>query len=168
MNCSFEAGRAIPAAKNGLGAGGEALTFKRVNPSGTRHGRRPTTEYERSTNNRLYLIGRVWERPVRITQTDVLATMRSRQDEQRASEIAQTHDGGGPRSLLAMDPLSEESRAWTMREARRLTAGSEHHRPQSVDGLVALDRDLGRHSGRGCSRTEATVESAAGTGVPQR
>jgi len=91
--------------------GGEALTFKRVSD------RVETDTGIRVTN--ASLIGRIWENQFAY-QTDVLASIAA---DDSSSEIAQTVAGLEP-VLLGMDPYSEESRSWTMREVARLTAAA--------------------------------------------
>ena len=119
----IEAGRAI-LREEGLGAGGEALTFKRV-------AERVEADNGIKVTN-ASLIGRVWENQYEY-QTDVLATIAA---DDSASEIAQTIDGVDP-VLLAMDPSSEKSREWTMREVARLTAAANTAAlSQSTDWLL--------------------------------
>ena len=106
----IETGRTI-LREEGLGGGGEALTFKRV-----------SDRVEADTGIRVTnasLIGRVWENQSEY-QTDVLASIAA---DDSSSEIAQTVDGLES-VLLAMDPYSEESRTWTMREIARLSAAA--------------------------------------------
>jgi hypothetical protein len=119
----IEAGRTI-LREEGLGAGGEALTFKRVSE------RVEGDSGIKVTN--ASLIGRVWENQYEY-QTDVLATIAA---DDSASEIAQTIDGLDP-VLLGMDPSSEKSRGWTMREVARLTAAANTAAlGQSTDWLL--------------------------------
>ena len=90
----IETGRTI-LREEGLGGGGEALTFKRV-----------SDRVEADTGIRVTnasLIGRVWENQTKY-QTDVLASIAA---DDSSSEIAQTVDGLES-VLLAMDPYSEE------------------------------------------------------------
>ncbi len=106
----IEAGRAI-LREEGLGSGGEMLTFKRV-----------SDRVESETGIRVTnasLIGRVWKNQFDY-QTDVLATIAA---DDSASEIAETVDGL-ELILMGMDPTSEESRSWTMREIARLAAAA--------------------------------------------
>jgi len=106
----IETGRAI-LREEGLGAGGEALTFKRV-----------SDRVEAGTGIRVTnasLIGRVWENQFEY-QTDVLATIAA---DDSTSEIEQTMQDMAP-ILLNMDPTSEESRRWTMREVCRASAAA--------------------------------------------
>jgi hypothetical protein len=106
----IDAGRTI-LREEGLGAGGEVLTFKRV-----------CERVEADTGIRVTnasIIGRVWENQFDY-QTDVLATIAA---DDSASEIALTVDGIAP-VLLNMDPTSPDSRGWTMREVARLSAAA--------------------------------------------
>jgi hypothetical protein len=106
----IEAGRSI-LREEGLGAGGEALTFKRVSE------RVEADVGIRVTN--ASLIGRVWANQYDY-QTDVLATVAA---DDSASEIAQTVEGLAP--LLAdLDVSTEEGRRYAMREACRLSAAA--------------------------------------------
>jgi hypothetical protein len=119
----INAGRTI-LREEGLGAGGEVLTFKRVSE-------RVEADCGIKVTN-ASLIGRVWENQYEY-QTDVLATIAA---DDSASEIAQTIDGLDP-VLLGMDPSSEESRGWTMREVARLTAAANTAAlGQSTDWLL--------------------------------
>jgi hypothetical protein len=105
-----ETGRAI-LREEGLGAGGEALTFKRVCE------RVKADTGIRVTN--ASLIGRVWENQYEY-QTDVLATIAA---DASTTEIEETVAGMAP--LLAdLDVSTEESRRWTLREACRLSAAA--------------------------------------------
>lgn len=105
-----ETGRTI-LREEGLGAGGEVLTFKRV-----------SERVEADTGIRVTnasLIGRVWENQFDY-QTDVLATIAA---DDSTSEIQDTLRGLG--SIFSdMDPSSEESRRWTMREICRVSAAA--------------------------------------------
>jgi hypothetical protein len=105
-----ETGRTI-LREEGLGAGGETLTFKRVSE------RVETDTGIRVTN--ASLIGRVWENQYEY-QTDVLATFAA---DDSTSEIEETL-GGLVTILSGMDPSSEESRRWTMREVCRVSAAA--------------------------------------------
>lgn len=105
-----ETGRTI-LREEGLGAGGEVLTFKRV-----------SERVEADTGIRVTnasLIGRVWENQFDY-QTDVLATIAA---DDSTSEIQDTLRGLAP-VLANMDPLSEESRRWTLREVCRVSAAA--------------------------------------------
>ena len=119
----IETGRAI-LREEGLGAGGEALTFKRV-----------CERVEADTGIRVTnasLIGRVWKNQFDY-QTDVLATIAA---DDSASEIEQTVQGLVP-ILLNMDPSSEESRRWTMREVCRVSASANTNAlSRSTDWLL--------------------------------
>ncbi len=106
----IEAGWAI-LREEGLGAGGEALTLKRV---------RERVEADtgiRMTN--ASLIGRVWENQFDY-QTDVLAAIAA---DDSTSEIEDTLNDLAP-VLASMDASPEESRRSTMREVCRLSAAN--------------------------------------------
>jgi hypothetical protein len=106
----IDAGRAI-LREEGLGAGGSALTFKRV---------RERVESDTSIHvTNASIIGRLWENQFEY-QTDVLATFAA--DDSR-SEIAATVKGVES-ALLAMNPRSAASRRQTMREVCRLSAAA--------------------------------------------
>jgi len=97
--------------EEGLGAGAEMLTFKRV-----------SARVEADTGIRVTnasLIGRVWANQFDF-QTDVLATIAA---DDSASEIGETV-AGVSEALAAMDPSSEASRRQTMREVCRLSAAA--------------------------------------------
>ncbi len=119
----IEAGWAI-LREEGLGAGGGALTFKRV---------RERVEADtgiRMTN--ASLIGRVWKNQFEY-QTDVLATIAA---DDSTSEIEDTLRDLAP-VLARMDPSSEESRRATMREVCRLSAAANTRAlRQSTDWLL--------------------------------
>ena len=105
----IEAGRSI-LREEGLGAGAERLTFRRV-----------SERVERDTGIRVTnasLIGRVWENQFDY-QTDVLATI--------AATVGPSIDetvGAVTPVLLEMNPTSEESRRATLREICRLSAAA--------------------------------------------
>jgi hypothetical protein len=106
----IEAGWAI-LREEGLGAGGEALTFKRV---------RERVEADTGIHmTNASLIGRVWENQFDY-QTDVLATIAA---DDSTSEIEDTVRDLAP-VLATMDASSEESRRSTMREVCRLSAAA--------------------------------------------
>jgi hypothetical protein len=97
--------------EEGLGAGGEVLTFKHV-----------SERVEADTGIRVTnasLIGRVWENQFDY-QTDVLVTIAA---DDSTSEIQDTLRGLGS-ILSSMDPRSEASRRWTMREVCRVSAAA--------------------------------------------
>lgn len=97
--------------EEGLGAGGDQLTFKRV-----------SERIEAQTGRRITnasVIGRIWENQFDF-QTDVLATVAANDS---AAEISVTMEEIGP-VLEAMDPHSLASREWTMHEVCRLSAAS--------------------------------------------
>jgi hypothetical protein len=100
--------------EEGLGAGGDLLTFKRVS-------QRIEDETGRRVTN-ASLIGRVWENQSDY-QTEVLAKIAS---DDSSSEIGQTMEGVEP-VLASMDPNSEDSRRWTLHEICRVTAASNTH-----------------------------------------
>ncbi len=105
-----EAGKSL-LREEGLGAGSESLTFKRV-----------SQRVERETGRRITnasVIGRVWKNQFDY-QTEVLATIAA---DDSASEIVQTMDGIAE-ILAAMDATSAESRRWTMHEVCRVSAAS--------------------------------------------
>jgi len=106
----IEAGWAI-LREEGLGAGGDALTLKRVRE-----------RVEQDTGIRMTnasLIGRVWENQFDY-QTDVLAAIAA---DASTSEIQDTVNNVAP-ALARMDPHSEMSRRATMREVCRLSAAA--------------------------------------------
>jgi hypothetical protein len=106
----IEAGWAI-LREEGLGAGGEVLTFKRV---------RERVEAESGIHvTNASLIGRVWENQFDY-QTDVLAIVAAGDS---ASEIEDTLKDLEP-ILASMDGSSEESRRSTMRELCRISAAA--------------------------------------------
>ena len=97
--------------EEGLGAGGEALTFKRV---------RERVEADtgiRVTN--ASLIGRIWENQFAF-QTDVLAAVAGHHG---TREVEDTLEVVTP-ILAGMDGGSEESRRFTMREVCRVTTAA--------------------------------------------
>jgi len=105
-----ETGREI-LREEGLCAGAELLTFKRV-----------TERIEAERGVRIgngSIIGRVWD-SLFDYQTDVLATVAS---DDSTSEIEETLDGLTP-ILLDADPSSEESRWSTVREVCRVGAAA--------------------------------------------
>jgi hypothetical protein len=97
--------------EEGLGAGGDQLTFKRVSE-------RIEAETGRRVTN-ASVIGRIWENQFDF-QTDVLATIAA---DDGAANIAVTMEDIGP-ILEKMDPDSPESREWTMHEVCRVSAAS--------------------------------------------
>ena len=119
----IEAGRGI-LREEGIGAGGDSLTFKRA---------RERVEAEtgiRVTN--ASLIGRIWIDQFDY-QTDVLAAAAA---DDSASEIADTLEDLAP-VLMNMNPSSEESRRSTMREVCRIsTASNTRALRQSTDWLI--------------------------------
>ncbi len=119
----IEAGRGI-LREEGVGAGGDSLTFKRA---------RERVEAEtgiRVTN--ASLIGRIWIDQFDY-QTDVLAAAAA---DDSASEIADTLADLAP-VLMNMNPSSEESRRSTMREVCRIsTASNTRALRQSTDWLI--------------------------------
>jgi hypothetical protein len=149
-NLFIEAGRAI-LREEGLGAGGDSLTFKRARE-----------RVEADTGIRITnasLIGRVWEDQFDY-QTDVLATAAS---DDSASEIADTLQDLGP-ALMGLDPLSEESRRSTMREVCRISAASNTRAlQQSPDWLIWIGiwavTAVGTHPARR-SRIDAALEES--------
>jgi hypothetical protein len=97
--------------EEGLGAGGETLTLKRV---------RERVESDTGIQvTNASLIGRIWENQSDY-QTDVLATIAAHYG---TSEIEDTIDSLTP-VLTSMDPSSEESRRSTMREVCRVSAAA--------------------------------------------
>ena len=97
--------------EEGLGAGGEALTFKRV---------RERVEADsgiRVTN--ASLIGRIWENQFAY-QTDVLAAVAGHHG---TREVEDTLEAVTP-VLASMDGGSEESRRFTMREVCRVSTAA--------------------------------------------
>jgi hypothetical protein len=97
--------------EEGLGAGGEALTFKRVRQ------RVESVTGIHVTN--ASLIGRIWENQSDY-QTDVLATIAAHYG---TSEIEDTIRDLTP-VLASMDPSSAESRRATLREVCRVSAAA--------------------------------------------
>jgi len=110
--------------EKGLGAGGEALTFKRV---------RERVEADTGIHmTNASLIGRVWENQFDY-QTDVLATIAA---DDITSEIEDTLKDLAP-ILASMDASSETSRRSTMREVCRLSAAANTNAlRQSTDWLL--------------------------------
>jgi len=144
--------------EEGLGVGGESLTFKRVRE-----------RVEADTGIRLTnasLIGRVWENQYDF-QTDVLAAIAA---DDSAGEIGATLEFIAP-VIDKMDPASEESRRWTFREVCRLSAASNSNALRnSVDwalwiGIWAVTA-VGTTPGRR-QRVEAALEQAY-TSVTER